>query len=140
MRNLKNEEIDAQIVAVWGVVRDTPEEKAKLIAHYRRVILSQPAGPDDVPLGRAVFAKTCQQCHTLFGVGAKIGPELTGSNRADLNYLLSNVLDPSAVMAREYIPTAIVTIGGPVITSLVRAEIRNALSVVSVHDAVLLHL
>jgi putative membrane-bound dehydrogenase-like protein len=136
MRNLKNEEIDAQIVAVWGVVRDTPEEKAKLIAHYRQVVLSQPARPDDLPLGRAVFVKTCQQCHNLFGVGAKIGPELTGSNRADLNYLLSNVLDPSAVMAREYIPTVIVTTGGRVITGLVREETKNALTVVTANETV----
>ena len=28
-------------------------------------------------------AKTCQQCHTLYGVGAHIGPDLTGSNRSD---------------------------------------------------------
>jgi putative membrane-bound dehydrogenase-like protein len=138
MRNLKNEDVDAQIVAVWGVVRDTPEEKAKLIAHYRQLVLSQPARPDDLPLGRAVFVKTCQQCHTLFGVGAKIGPELTGSNRADLNYLLSNVLDPSAVMAREYIPTVFLTTGGRVITGLVREETKNALTVVTANETVVI--
>ena len=56
-----------------------------------------PRTPDDQPdreLGRAVFAKTCQQCHTLYGVGANIGPDLTGSNRADVEYLLSNIVDP----------------------------------------------
>jgi putative heme-binding domain-containing protein len=61
---------------------------------------------------------------------------LTGSNRADLNYLLSNVLDPSAVMAREYIPTVIVTTGGRVITGLVREETKNALTVVTANETV----
>ena len=69
-----------------------------------------------------MFAKTCQQCHTLYGVGAKIGPDLTGSNRADLDYLLSNVVDPSAVIAKEYQPTVIITIDGRVITGIVTAE------------------
>ena len=64
------------------------EYKAKLLAQARR---RRPTST----LGRAVFAKTCQQCHTLFGTGGKVGPELTGSNRRDLDYVLSNVLDPS---------------------------------------------
>lgn len=136
MRNLKDEEIDKQIVAVWGVLRDTPEDKAKLIAHYTRLIASQPPNPDDLPLGRAMFVKTCQQCHTLFGVGNKVGPELTGSNRADLGYLLSNVLDPSAVMAREYIPTVIVTTDGRVITGLIREETSAAITLVTANETV----
>ncbi len=136
MRNLKDEATDEQIVAVWGIVRDTPEEKAKLIAHYRQLILSERVDPVDLPLGRAVFAKVCQQCHTLFGTGNRVGPELTGSNRADLNYLLSNVLDPSAVMAREYIPTVIVTTGGRVITGLVREQTKNAVTLVTANETV----
>ena len=138
MRNLKNDEIDAQIVAVWGVVRDTPEDKAKLIAHYKQLVASLPANPDDLPLGRAVYAKTCQQCHTLFGTGGKVGPELTGSNRADLAYLLSNVLDPSAVMAREYIPIVIVTTGGRVITGLVKEQTNSALTIVTANETVII--
>jgi putative heme-binding domain-containing protein len=138
MRNLKNADVDQQIVNVWGVLRDSPEDKARLITHYRRLVLSQPPTPDELPLGRAVFAKTCQQCHTLFGVGNKIGPELTGSNRADLNYLLSNVLDPSAVMAREYIPTVVVTTGGRVITGLIREETQAALTLVTANETVVL--
>ena len=54
----------------------------------------RPAEAPDRMLGRAVFARTCQQCHTLFDIGRKVGPDLTGSNRADLDYVLANVLDP----------------------------------------------
>ena len=72
-----------------------------------------------------MFAKTCQQCHTLFGAGGKIGPELTGSNRANLDYLLSNILDPSAVMAKEYQPSVIVTADGRVVTGIVQAARRR---------------
>ena len=58
--------------------------------------------PADLSLGRALFAKTCAKCHTLFGVGGKVGPDITGSNRANLDYLLENILDPSAVIPKEY--------------------------------------
>ena len=56
------------------------------------------------------------QCHTLFGEGGKVGPDLTGSNRANLDYALMNILDPSAVIAKEYRPTIVITTDGRVIT------------------------
>jgi putative membrane-bound dehydrogenase-like protein len=119
LRNIKDNELSKEIAAVWGSLRETAEDKAREIRRVRGMLAARQAGPEELPRGRAVFAKTCQQCHTLFGVGAKIGPDLTGSNRADLEYLLSNVLDPSAVMAREYQPHLIATTDGRVITGLV---------------------
>ena len=54
--------------------------------------------------------------------GATIGPDLTGSNRSDLNYLLSNVVDPSALIPKEYQPSVIITTSGRLITGIVSAE------------------
>jgi putative heme-binding domain-containing protein len=47
------------------------------------------------------------QCHTLYGVGGKVGPDLTGSNRQDIDYILLNVVDPSAVIAKDYMVSLI---------------------------------
>jgi putative heme-binding domain-containing protein len=49
-----------------------------------------------------LFTNVCAVCHTLYGEGGKIGPDLTGSGRANLDYLLANVVDPSAVVPAEY--------------------------------------
>src|SRR5690606_20518517 len=49
--------------------------------------------PDE---GKLVFQKTCGVCHRMNGAGGEIGPDLTGSNRTNTDYLLSNILDPSA--------------------------------------------
>ncbi|MFN6104556.1 MAG: PVC-type heme-binding CxxCH protein [Planctomycetaceae bacterium] len=138
LRNLKNDPLNAKIEQHWGVVRDTPEEKAKLISHYKELISAEPAKEEDLPRGRAVFAKVCQQCHTLFGSGGKVGPELTGSNRANLDYLLSNVVDPSAVLAREYTPRIIATQGGRVITGLVKEETPQAVTVLTANETIVL--
>ena len=38
----------------------------------------------------------------MYGEGGKIGPDLTGSGRANLDYLLENIVDPSAVVSADY--------------------------------------
>src|SRR5205823_14937314 len=76
--------------------------------------------------------------HTLFDAGGKVGPELTGSNRRDLDYLLSNILDPSAVMAREYIPSVITTKAGRVVTGIVKDQTGNRLTLVTATETVVI--
>src|SRR5205823_8047208 len=124
----RNAELDKQIAAVWGLVRTTPADRQKLIADYRRMIVTSTKAPD-LGLGRALYAKTCQQCHTLFGSGGKVGPDITGANRADLNYLLENVLDPSAIIPKEYAVTVLTLKSGRVVTGIVREQTPAALTV-----------
>ena len=138
LRNLKDADLDKRIAEVWGTVRESPAEKAKQIADYKAMLSSERAQPVDVALGRAIFVKTCSQCHTLFGTGGKVGPELTGSNRANLDYLLSNVLDPSAVMAKEYMPWVVVTTDGRIITGLLRHQDKDALTLQTANETLIL--
>jgi putative heme-binding domain-containing protein len=138
LRNLNDPDLTQQIEQVWGVVRDTPEERLKLIAEYRSLLESPPAVEPDRELGRAIFAKTCQQCHILFGTGGNVGPDITGANRSQLDYLLHNILDPSAVMAKEYRPSVIATEDGRVITGIVKEETDSQVTVQTANEVVTL--
>jgi putative heme-binding domain-containing protein len=129
LHHLNDERIDELLAEIWGTVRSTAEDKAELISQYRELIAQTPASDVDLELGRAVFAKTCQQCHTLYGIGANIGPDLTGSNRADVEYLLSNIVDPGALITKEYQSTIIITVDGRVVTGIVSAEDDKSLTV-----------
>ena len=131
LRNLKSPEIDRQVEQVWGAVRDTPADKAAQIERLKKLVTASPVDPGELPRGRAVYARICQQCHTLFDVGGRVGPELTGSNRANLDYLLSNVVDPSAVLAREYTPRVIETTGGRILTGLVKESTPQAVTLLT---------
>lgn len=101
LSELKNANIDQWLAANWGNIRSSPEDKLKEISQVRQLVAAA-KGKVDVSRGRAIYAKTCQQCHTLFGEGGKVGPDLTGSGRADLEYLLTNVIDPNAVVGKDY--------------------------------------
>jgi putative membrane-bound dehydrogenase-like protein len=130
LRNLHNKDLDQRIGQVWGIVRSTPADKAREMDRYRKVLTAS-YQPRDLSLGRALFAKTCQQCHTLFGIGGKVGPDITGSNRSSLDYLLENILDPSAVIPKEYAVTVINLKDGRVVTGIVREQTQAALTVVT---------
>lgn len=122
LHNLENEEISELLTEIWGQVRTTAADKLKLMADYRKLLASAKATQADTELGRAVFNRTCQQCHTLYGTGNNIGPDLTGSNRADAEYLLTNIVDPSSLISKEYQTSVLITDTGRVITGIVIAE------------------
>ena len=134
LRNLKDDSVNSRIAEVWGAVREADADKAKLIARYRGVIRAGYTERPDPMLGRAVFNKTCSQCHTLFGAGGKVGPELTGSNRADLEYVLSNVLDPNALIGKDYLAHVIATADGRVLTGIIRSEDKDAITLVTANE------
>ncbi len=138
LRSLKNEEIGSYVTKVWGTLRDTPADKAKLIASLRAMLRAAPRDTQrpDLSLGRAIYVKTCQQCHTLFETGAKTGPELTGSNRAELNYILSNIVDPSAQIGKDYQVQVIVLKDGRTLNGIVKAEDQNAITLVTANETV----
>lgn len=84
---------------LFGKVRGTPEEKLKLIAQKRQVVLH---GPVDLAAGHEVARKTCLICHQLHGEGAEMGPDLTGVGRSSLDALLHNVIHPNEIIGAGY--------------------------------------
>lgn len=138
MRNLGDDKLNARLEAVWGTVQDTPADRQRLIAEWRGKLLARPAQPPEPELGRAVFYKACRQCHKLFGDGGTVGPELTGANRANLDYVLSNVLDPSAVIGKDYQATIVQTSDGRVLTGIVRREDDATVTLATANEVVTL--
>jgi putative heme-binding domain-containing protein len=61
----------------------------------------------------------------MYGEGGIIGPDLTGSNRADLNYLLLNVFDPSGDIPDAYKMVTLTTQNGQVLAGTVTEEDAN---------------
>jgi putative heme-binding domain-containing protein len=72
--------------------------------------------------GKMLFLQTCGSCHKMFGEGGAIGPDLTGSNRTDVDYILMNVLEPSAEIQEDYKMVVINTRDGRTYTGNVIAE------------------
>lgn len=102
IRNFGDEALAARLGEVWGELRDSPGDKQELIGRLKQQLTTERLAAADQPRGRLVFSKTCANCHRLYGSGGSIGPDLTGSGRHNLEYLLSNIVDPSAVVNKDY--------------------------------------
>ncbi|MFM8292116.1 MAG: c-type cytochrome, partial [Planctomycetia bacterium] len=118
-----------KLATVWGAIRPRSADTQAEFQRWRKALLPQVLVAANLPRGRQVYAKTCGGCHVLHGEGGRVGPELTGSNRADLDYLIANLVDPSAVVGRDYQMTTVVTDDGRAIAGIVTAETPASLSV-----------
>jgi len=104
----------------FGKVREerNPEREqvvADMAAYFREHI-------GDPHRGQIVFRNLCAQCHTIYGEGGKVGPDITANGRASFEQLLSNVFDPSLVIGPAYQGTTVVTKDGRNLTGLIAED------------------
>jgi putative membrane-bound dehydrogenase-like protein len=134
---LKDGQLLAMLERVWGTVRaDDSDAQAKGAAEehakYKAMLTPGFLKGANLSNGRQLFKNSCGQCHQLFGEGGHIGPDLTGSNRADLDYILENVTNPSALIGKDYELHIFTLKDGRLVSGMVREETDALVTVQSV--------
>jgi putative heme-binding domain-containing protein len=119
MLNLNNKMLSEKIAKVWGKIQ--PANLSQL-PRYAAMVPPEALRKADRPQGRVLYNRFCASCHTLFNEGGKIGPDLTGSQRTNPDYILTKLLAPSAVVARDYLMTIVTTSDGRSISGIVKEE------------------
>jgi putative heme-binding domain-containing protein len=115
-------EINALIKSAWGDVNAPKVDMAVRVKKYRDLLTPAALAKGDLAKGKTLFMATCGACHKLFGEGQNVGPDITGSNRADLGYLLENVLDPNAVIGKAYQLNLFTMKDGRVMSGVIKEE------------------
>ncbi|MCH2602655.1 MAG: c-type cytochrome [Pedosphaera sp.] len=136
LRALGQKEINAQLDKVWGVSRSTPEAKLKEIEKYKKLLSTRISVPDNLSNGRALYQRTCAQCHKLYGEGGEIGPDITGSNRNNLDYLLQNIIDPNADIPNDYRTTIVRLKDKRVLVGVIRQSEGQSVTLATVAGSV----
>lgn len=129
MQALKNPELDQLMKDTLGDLNAPKANLAEQTAKYRAILTPEALAGADATAGKLVYAATCGACHKLFGEGQNVGPDITGSNRADLNYLLENVLDPNGVIGKEYQLNLFTLKDGRVMGGIVKEESEAAVKI-----------
>jgi putative membrane-bound dehydrogenase-like protein len=138
LAEIRDPVLQKKIKQVLTVVQPTSQERAELIAKMKQLVLAGDPQQASSARGRIVFEKNCATCHTLFGKGRQVGPDLTGSQRANLDYVLINVLDPGALVGSDYQITQVVTTDGRIIGGIVKADDANTLTLETATERVVL--
>jgi len=123
MAALKDEPLAKLIEKHWGKVQSvSPQEKRnsvnqlKLVLHPSGVVGRDAKG--NRADGKKVFQQTCGTCHKLFEEGNSVGPDLTAADRKNTDYLLEQIVDPSAYIRPEYVSYEVETRNAQTITGL----------------------
>jgi putative membrane-bound dehydrogenase-like protein len=119
MANFPDADVHRQIAAIWPELKAMSAAKGKRIEQLKASLTKESLATADTVQGRRRFAQTCATCHTLFGQGAKIGPDLTGGQRSSVDYLLQNIVDPSAVVPPAYRMSTVALNDGRVLNGIV---------------------
>lgn len=140
LQSFGDEKLIARLEKVWGMIGSSSESEKEAMAKFKAMLSPDVLAGADVSHGRMLFQKTCATCHKLFGQGQLVGPDLTGSNRANLDYILENILSPSSVVGKDYQMTLLQLIDGRVVSGLVKQETDSAVTLQTINDEVVVPL
>jgi putative heme-binding domain-containing protein len=136
MHAFGDKQLDHLLEEQWGELKTSSEEKQRQIAALRLKMKPELIKAANLKKGHELFLKTCGVCHRLYGEGASIGPDLTGSGRKDLGYLVENIIEPSAVVAADYKMSFVEMKDGRVLTGLVGEKRERTLTIQTLTDKI----
>ena len=120
--------------AAFGEMQKFDQNKEQLLEKYKSMLTEERLEAASASRGRVVYQKTCASCHVMYGQGGKVGPELTGSNRANLDYILLNSVAPSYDVAEGYRTVVVATVDGRLVMGVVAEEDDNRLVLKTVEE------
>lgn len=134
IQSFGDEDLTGLLREVWGEIKSSSAERKAWMDSWRSKMDDEFLQKADLRHGRALFQQHCSNCHVMYGVGKRIGPDLTGSNRRNLDYLLENIGDPSASVGAEFRTTIIRLDDDRVITGVVVENTERTVTVQTVQE------
>ena len=122
----------------WGKLQaQSSAEKTSTVNRLKLVL--NPSGTTlrfkgDAAEGKKLFTQLCATCHKLFGEGSTIGPELTGADRKNAEWLLTQIVDPSAFIRPEFVNHNVAMKDGRSLTGLLVEQSDRALTLLDAQN------
>jgi putative membrane-bound dehydrogenase-like protein len=127
-----------RLAEVWGELRGTAADRRARIAELKKSLGAATLASAEHSRGRALFERLCASCHRLHGRGGEIGPDLTGSGRDNLDYLLENIVDPGAAVSADFRMVVVAMSDGRILNGLVKTQTARTLTLQTQTEALTL--
>ena len=137
IRALNNEALTHKLTETWGTIQDTDETaKQAALQSWRRKLNPDALKHVNLVEGQKLYTMSCGACHKLYGTGGTIGPDLTGAGRQNLDYLLENILFPSAIVPAEFRQTTLTLKDGRSLSGIIRSRNNQAVVLEMIGESV----
>jgi len=138
IRNLGDEALLKRLSETWGELNESDAERKTFMARLKAQLSPETLDKADKSEGRLLFSKSCASCHKLYGEGGTIGPDLTGAGRDNMDYLIENIADPSAVVNADFRMTIVALNDGRVLNGIIVSKTEAAITLQTMTERVTL--
>lgn len=136
MSNLGDQELNERLTDLWGSVGRSSAELKDEIAKTVDAFSAAPKWAFSESAGAATFKKLCANCHQPGDDSLRLAPKLQGTGSKGIQYIVENIIDPNAVIGRDFQAQLVLTDGGQVFTGLVEQESDSAIILRTATDTV----
>ena len=137
IRSLGHPDLDRRLAEVWGELRRLGPGEAGVEDRSSRSSV-----PRSWPRPTAARARRVQQALRLvppaLRQGGQIGPDLTGAGRDNLDYLLENIIDPSATVTADFRMVVVAMQDGRVLNGIVKSRNERTLTLQTQNELLVL--
>lgn len=138
VRSFGDSDLTARLEKLVGRLGTVNPDRMGLVAKWKGRLSPAVLARADRAAGHTVFASICAACHKLNGEGGAIGPDLTGGQRDNLDYLLENLADPSAVVPPDYRLSTITMKDGRALAGIIKSRSERVLTLQTPTEALTL--
>ncbi|MSU50715.1 MAG: c-type cytochrome [Opitutus sp.] len=124
-------EVRQRFEQLWGRVNSSSGALAAQMKRLRATMKPDFLQLGDRKHGSELFEQRCAVCHSLFGRGGKLAPDLTGSGRKELEYLIVNIVDPNAEIPADWRLAVATLTDGRVVSGSLAAESETSITLQS---------
>ena len=136
--SLNDAGLTKRLADVWGELHSSSADHLARINELKKRLEPATLVQADRSRGAPLFNRVCASCHRLHGEGGAIGPDLTGSGRDNLDYLLENIIDPAATVSADFRMVVVAMNDGRVLNGLVKAQTARTLTLQTQTEAMVL--
>lgn len=138
LHQLGDADLSSRLDQIWGNVQPTSQQLTKQISRYKSWLVPSVIAAADRRHGQQLFKQHCGNCHRFFGEGGAIGPDLSGAQRTNLDYLLENIVAPSVTVSNDFQMQIVTTVDGRVLTGLVESDNDDVLTLLTATERIAL--
>ncbi|MCP4888994.1 MAG: DUF1080 domain-containing protein [Planctomycetaceae bacterium] len=136
MSNLGDTALNTRLVNEWGELQQSSSERQAEIGTLVESYKSAPIWAYSAQNGGQHFKRLCAACHQPDQQDESLGPKLAGSGTKGIEYIVENVVDPNAVIGRDYLTQIFLLLDGRLISGIVEGETKSAITIRTASESV----